>query len=405
MSQNINKYLRKSIAIAFLNKVMAIVIQVYYIPRIAAQMGHEEFAAYGVALALLNWTGILNFGIPSQIIHDLQSQNTSQAETRQHYFSLTVKISSFLILAALLLQVVGIYKIEYKYIEIFSVVLPISAMNIISSSYEGDSNFQLKLHRIQYALFVGYFFTAVILLFKQDVVLSVTMLIMVVFLPVSLLKFSMAIVHYVKLRPALFQKVSILNQIKRINLNFFIIEQLNLAMSHYYPIFILSVKATSEDIVKATFLITIINVILTPQAFLIRPLKGLVAKLGSDQTQKQKLMKLRYLLYVSNISLFIFWMFFGESLIKIWLGDFYPFDEIEITLIGVYFLFYNFEVVTHSVDAYMNDIKPITRAIGIELLVIAVLMPAFGSSFLNGLLILAVSKISVQVYLKVMKNG
>ena len=391
------KYLQKSVSLGVGNKTLALFLQLYFIPLVALQIGNENFAIYGAGIALLNWAGLLSFGVPSQLLREMK-ESSCLSLTRNQYFSFISVVSLFLMAigSASIITMYSVNVLEYEESLIFGISILIASANIFSSLAEGELNFVLKIHIIQYCSIIGSVFALIILYFHLEKMQSPSIFLILLFGVTAFLKFLITLKLLITNRVQIIAK-NLISVFKSIKFEFFVIEHFNVVFSNYAPVFILFTFSNENEVVKATLFVTLITLMSTPQLFLIRPLKGLIARGNFNSSE---IFKVKRYIVLGSVCIALTWLLAGEKFTQIWLKGIVTFSTYEIRLIAIFYIVYILEIISHSIDAYVKKMNVIFYPILIHLLVTIGCLSIWNADFATILTVLTCTKLITQIYIR-----
>ena len=391
------KYLQKSVSLGLGSKTLALFLQLYFIPLVALQIGNENFAIYGTGIALLNWAGLLSFGVPSQILREMK-ESACLSLTRNQYFSFISVVSLFLMAigSASILIMYNVNVLEYEVSLIFGIAVLIASANIFSSLAEGELNFFLKIHIIQYCALIGSVFALITLYVHLDKIQSPSILLILLFGVTAFLKFLITLKLLIKNKVRIITK-NLSTIVKSIKFEFFVIEHFNVVFTNYAPIFILFAFANENEVVKATLFVTLLTSMSTPQLLLIRPLKGIVARGNFNSFE---INKLKIYIVLGSICIALIWLITGKKFTEIWLKGIVTFSTYEIRLISIFYVVHILEIISYSIDAYVKKINIIFYPILTHLLVTIGCLSLWNADFATILTVLTCTKLIAQIYIR-----
>lgn len=397
---NFRKYIITSMYISVLVKCFAIFIQLYFIPVAASNMGSDEFALFGLSLAFINWITLANLGISSQIIAELKTKG-KQKTIIEYYLSTALSISTILFFIAIIILSSYVFLSSEKYLKVLAIAFFVVALNLVSAPLEGDLNFRQKLNTINVLSLIGSIISIIVLFFITTY--SSEKLLLALFLPQNLLKALVTVYSYlIKQRLKIKINISLRKLIDNLKFDFFIMEQLNNLVSHFYPIILLTIISESIEVTKYTFLVTLIGLLMFPFSLILRPLKGIISNRDAYDTVIEVDKIKRYFL-IARVLFFIIWIVFGNFFMNSWLGEFNPFYNLEVILIGFYFVMQNIENIIINTDGYFGHSKRISKLVQIQLFAVIIFLPIVSNTFTGMIIFITLMKFMTVCFYKVRK--
>ena len=341
----------KTIKLGVLSKVVSSLTVLLSIPIAIKSLGLDEFSTYAYIVSILGWGLLFNFGIISNVIHQLEEhKETLGSELVISHSVLSqlkrlVFISVFIPVVALLTR--DIVSFDKNWPE-YMLVWVVFSINWIALPIHGYLNFFKKISYLHVANIASALFSLLVIFsLRGNINDSFHLLLAIYGLP-SLISLYF-IFKYTKIdlwNATSCQKENL--QLRK-GKDFFVIDQLNQFVSHIFPVLILTVYQKS-DVAMFSVTLTLLSLALSVQQIATRPLKGYLVGLETKDALTLFYRGLKIFSFVSLLIATVIFIF-GKYLLYLWLDDVIVFSELQVSLIALY-------VLLQAIDSYCLNTLP-----------------------------------------------